>query len=293
MANITASDAVAGDPLADEEEYRKEREREEAREERQKIAEEKAPLDALTVYEVIALHGEEEMRRPTISLWWSGVGAGLGISISLYMMATLRVALEGSPNAYVIEKFGYCFGFLIVVLGRLQLFTENTITPVLPVLRNRTRDSFTCLARLWGVVFVANMVGTFIAAATPVFLPAVVTPEQNQAIYDISLHFAERSVSDTFWTAIPAGFLVAAMVWMLPSSKGFEFWTILVMTYAIAVADTSHVIVGSAEIFTVILHGDLSVLDGFARIFAAGGGNLVGGTLLFAVLAYAQVSEEV
>lgn len=269
-----------------------EKKREEEKAEREKVAESEARLNAPTVYQIIANDGIEEMERPLTSLWWSGVAAGLGISISLYMMAALRVALGDTPGAATLEKFGYCFGFLIVVLGRLQLFTENTITPVLPVLRDCSKKSLYCIGRLWLVVLVANLVGTFLAALMPILFP-MASDAQNKAILDISLHFAERAPVDVFFTAIPAGFLVAAMVWMLVSSKGFEVWTIVLMTFAIAVADTSHVVVGSAEIFTVILHGEMSVFAGFGHIVLAGLGNIVGGTGLFAILAYAQVREEI
>lgn len=267
-------------------------ERAEDKAKRKKKAEDEARLSAPTVYEVIAQDGIEEMERPTKSLWWSGIAAGFGISLSLYMMAALRVALGETPGAGVLEKFGYCLGFLVVVLGRLQLFTENTITPVLPVLRSRTANAFRGIARLWLVVLCANLVGTFLAAAVAVVFP-IASEEQATAILDISLHFAHRPALEVFFTAIPAGFLVAAMVWMLPSSKGFEHWTIIIMTFAIAVADTSHVIVGSTELFTAMLHGETGVGDGLLRLLMAGLGNIVGGTGLFAMLAYAQVSEEV
>ncbi len=255
-------------------------------------AEEYAFPDSLTVYDVVSRAGIEEMQRPLSSLWWSGLAAGICISISLFMMAALRVALEGVPGAAALEKFGYCFGFLIVVLGRLQLFTENTITPVLPAMHERSLEAVKCVARLWSVVFVANLFGTFLSASLPLLFP-IASDEIGKAVLDISLHFAERTPLESFFTAIPAGFLVAAMVWMLPSSNGFEFWTIIAMTYAIAVADTSHVIVGSTELFTVMLHGKMSVIDAVAQLFLTGLGNILGGTGLFALLAYAQVKQEI
>lgn len=265
---------------------------EENKAERKKKAEDEARLSAPTVYEVISNDGIEEMERPLASLWWSGVAAGIGISLSLYMMAALRVSLGDTPGAGSLEKFGYCFGFVIVVLGRLQLFTENTITPVLPVLKNRTKQAFKCIGRLWAVVFVANLVGTFLTAFLAVIFP-ITSEEQSAAILEISLHFAHRPPAEVFFTAIPAGFLVAAMVWMLPSSKGFELWTIVLMTFAIAVADTSHVVVGSTELFVAMLHHEIGVAQGVLLLLMAGAGNILGGTGLFALLAYAQVSEEV
>lgn len=260
--------------------------------EREKRAEKAAPMNAPTVYQIIANDGIEEMERPLNSLWWSGIAAGFGITISLYMMGALRVSLGDTPGAATLEKFGYCFGFLIVVLGRMQLFTENTITPVLPVLRNRSAAAFKCIGRLWVVVLVANLIGTFLAVAFPYFLP-LASDEQNKAMLEISTHFAHRAPVDTFFTAIPAGFLVAAMVWMMPSSKGFEALTIILMTFAIAVADTSHVVVGSAEIWNAMLYGEIGFFGGILQIALAGAGNIIGGSCLFAVLAYAQVSEEI
>ena len=262
-----------------------------ADEHRQQASQEKG-LSAPTVYEIIAAEGVEEMERPLNSLWWSGVAAGLGISLSLYVMAALRASLGDTPGAGVLEKFGYCFGFLVVILGRLQLFTENTITPILPLLRQREQGMFRCVARLWAVVLAANLVGTFLAALIPTIFP-IGTPELMAAMIEISNHFSEREYAHTFFSAIPAGFMVAALVWMLPGSKGFEIWTIVVMTFAIGVTDTSHVVVGSAELFTSILSGDSGIGEALVRLFLAGAGNIVGGTGLFAVLAYAQVSEEI
>ena len=273
-----------GNPSSEEKERKADEHREQASEEK--------GLSAPTVYEIIAAEGVEEMERPMTSLWWSGVAAGLGISLSLYVMAALRAGLGDTPGAGVIEKFGYCFGFLVVILGRLQLFTENTITPILPLLRQREQGMFRCVARLWAVVLAANLVGTFLAALIPMVLP-MGSPELMTALMEISTHFAERGYAHTFFSAIPAGFMVAALVWMLPASKGFEIWTIVVMTFAIGVTDTSHVVVGSVELFAVVLSGESGILEALARLLLAGAGNIVGGSGLFAVLAYAQVSEEI
>ncbi len=286
---MSDSDENGGSRFAD---ARSERTADDKREERLEQAEDHVRLAAPTVYEIISRDGIEEMERPLMSLWWSGVAAGIGISVSLFIMAALRIELEGVPGASALEKFGYSFGFLIVVLGRLQLFTENTITPVLPVLQSGTGEAFRCLGRLWAVVFAANLFGTFLTANMATFLP-ILSAEQLRAVVDISVHFAHRGILESFFTAIPAGFLVAAMVWMLPSSQGFEFWTILVVTYAIAIADTSHVIVGSTELFVALLHGKISVLGMMVQLSATCLGNILGGTGLFAILAYAQVKEEI
>ena len=169
-------------------------------------------LSPLTVYSIILREGEDELRRPKISLWWSGVAAGVGISTSVLVEGIIRSNL-GSDHPYLtlIESLGYSFGFVLVILCRLQLFTENTITVVLPVLADPTRNRFFCAARLWGIVLAANLCGTFLTAAISVhggILPA----ESLAAIMEISRHLAELTPVETFLRGIPSGFFIAAMV---------------------------------------------------------------------------------
>lgn len=244
------------------------------------------------VYEIIRAEGEEELKRPLVSLWWSGIAAGLGISFSVIAEGILHRHLPDAPWRPLIENFGYCFGFLIVVLGRLQLFTENTITAVLPLAKERTWRNLLLTARLWGVVFAANMVGTMLFALSAVFV-GLYSSDQVAGFVEISHHLMEKTPMEMLWHALPAGFLVAAMVWMMPSAEGSEFWIIIAATYLIALGDFAHVIAGSAEAFLLLLSGEIGLgqtLFGF--LLPAFVGNVMGGTILFALLAYAQVKEE-
>lgn len=250
-------------------------------------------LSPLTVYSIILREGEDELRRPKISLWWSGVAAGVGISTSVLVEGIIRSNI-GSDHPYLtlIESLGYSFGFVLVILCRLQLFTENTITVVLPVLADPTRNRFYCAARLWGIVLAANLCGTFLTAAMSVhggILPA----ETLAAIMEISHHLAELTPVETFLRGIPSGFFIAAMVWMLPSAKRSEVLVIVMFTWLIAAGDFTHVIAGSNEIFTLVLNGEMNMLNALVyHIFPVLLGNILGGTGLFAMLAYAQVHEE-
>ena len=249
-------------------------------------------LRAPVVYEVIRREGEEELTRPVGSLWWSGIAAGVGISTSVVAEGLLHDNLPDSSWRPLIENFGYCIGFLIVILGRLQLFTENTITAVLPLAAERTRRNFLYTARLWGTVFAANLVGTFAFAAATVFA-GIFPADQLEAFREISHHLMLKAPMEMLLHAVPAGFLVAALVWMMPSSEGSEFWVILTMTYLIALGDFAHVIAGSAEAFLLLLSGEIGLAKTvFGFVVPAFVGNVIGGTALFAVLAYAQVKKE-
>jgi formate/nitrite transporter FocA (FNT family) len=254
--------------------------------------EERIRLRVPLVYQIIRMEGEEELARPLGSLWWSGVAAGLSISLCLIVEGLLRQNLPDTVWRPLIVNFGYCTGFLIVVLGRLQLFTENTITAVLPVLAKPSRRGFMLTARLWAVVLVANLVGTFIFAVTTRYI-GIFTAEQIDGLLFVSRHFMEKSALEMFLHAIPAGFLIAAMVWMIPSAKGTEFLVITMITYAIALGNFSHVVAGSSEAFLLLAFGEIGVwktLGGFLLLTFIG--NVLGGTVLFTLLAYGQVMEE-
>src|ERR1700685_2000271 len=114
------------------------------------------------IYEIVRRHGEEEIARPIVSLWWSGIAAGLSISFSLLAQAILQLHLPDTSWRSLVSSFGYSVGFLMVSLGRQQLFTENTITVVLPVMADFSLMKLGKLGRMGSVVFIATMTGTLI-----------------------------------------------------------------------------------------------------------------------------------
>lgn len=250
-------------------------------------------LSALTVYSIVLREGEEELRRPKGSLWWSGVAAGIGISTSVLATGIIRSgAAPGAPFLPLIESLGYSFGFVLVIMSRLQLFTENTISVVLPVLASPTRDRFYCTARLWALVFAANLVGTFVTAAIAMY-GGILPDEVLASVLELSRGVAELSPMTALLRGIPAGFFIAALVWMLPSSKGSEVLVIILFTWLIAAGGFTHVVAGSNEIFNLVLLGEMGLLTAFTgHILPILVGNVVGGTGLFAMLAYGQIRQE-
>ncbi|MFK7942634.1 MAG: formate/nitrite transporter family protein [Paracoccaceae bacterium] len=249
-------------------------------------------LSSLTVYEIISAEGREELGRPAASLWWSGVAAGLCISTSVLAEGILHILFEGHPYRPAIENLGYSLGFVLVILARLQLFTENTITVVLPVLKDPSRDALWMSARLWGVVLIANFTGTFLLAALLTH-GGIVPPTHVEGMLEISRHFAHYDAWECFRYGIPAGFFIAAIVWMLPSSQGYELFVIVLFTYLIAMGDFTHVVAGSTEAFLLVWTGEIGMDTAMlGLILPTLAGNIAGGTGLFAVLAYGQVRAE-
>ncbi|HLH92216.1 MAG TPA: formate/nitrite transporter family protein [Xanthobacteraceae bacterium] len=245
------------------------------------------------IYEIVSRLGEEEMARPVTSLWWSGVAAGLSISFSLFAQAILQMHLPDTPWRPLVTSFGYTAGFVMVVLARQQLFTENTITVVLPVMADFNRANVKSLVRMWSVVFLANMAGTLFAALFCTFTP-VISPELRESMLAVSGQLQQSGWAEAFFHAIGAGFLIAAMVWLIPGAESAQFHVIVLMTWLIAIAGFAHVVAGSIEAFMLVLNGRMEVWPMIADFFAPVLiGNIVGGTALFALIAYAQVMREI
>lgn len=249
---------------------------------------------AFVIFEAIRREGEYELARPTSALWWSGVAAGLAISTSVLLKGFLQSILPDSVWADGVSNLGYTIGFLIVILGRMQLFTESTITPILPLFLNPTRYKLYKLGRLWSIVFIANLVGC--AAAAMVLVHGNILPEVRfEGILAISRHYAEASVSQHFAWGIPAGFLIAALVWILPRMESAgEVLMIIIMTYMIGLGGMSHVVAGSTELFVLVARGELGFFSAIANgVLPALAGNILGGTGIFTALTYAQVRQEI
>ncbi len=126
-------------------------------EERSQVAEAQRPRPVV-IYEIIRTEGENEPTRPFSSLWWSGVAAGISIGFSFVGQAALAAYLPDAVWKPFVTSFGYALGFLIVILARQQLFTENVMTAVLLVVSRLELSWLLSMLRLWGIVLTANMV---------------------------------------------------------------------------------------------------------------------------------------
>lgn len=245
------------------------------------------------IYEIVRRQGDEEMARPFVSLWWSGVAAGMSISFSLLASAILQIHLPDSPWRPLITSFGYPAGFVMVVMSRQQLFTETTVTAVLPVIAKFNIGNLARLARMWAIVFTANFAGTLFAALFSTFTPVIDAGLYN-GMLDLSNHLVGYNIYEMFFRGIAAGFLIAAMVWLIPSAETAQFLVIVLMTYLIAAGGFVHIVAGSMSAFLLAFHSDVSWLWVFAHFtLPALIGNVVGGTALFALIAYAQVMKEI
>ena len=257
----------------------------------QEKADEEESLSADITHEVIRREGEEELKRSTAALAWSGFAAGLAMGFSFVAEGIIRSHLPpGAAWAPLVAKLGYPFGFLIVILGSQQLFTENTLTVIVPLLAHRTRKVLGHVARLWSVVLVTNLLGALLFALV-VARTELFKPEVHTAFMEI----AGKAVESGFWLTVLkgvfAGWLIALLVWMLPAAETSHVLVIIVITWLVGVGEFAHIIAGAAEVFYL----------GWAGVLGWGGvlgrfivptliGNVLGGVTLVSALNHAQVT---
>ncbi|WLH45933.1 formate/nitrite transporter family protein [Pseudomonas beijingensis] len=251
------------------------------------------PPRAAVLHEIIRTQGNQELERSIAALWWSALAAGLTMGLSLMAMGLLSSRLPDHEGFKVIASFGYCAGFLAVILARQQLFTENTLTAVLPIMSKPTLGNFGRLLRLWGVVLVGNLCGTLLVAYVMLHLP-IFDPRTDQAFLEIGRKVMENDTGQMFAKGIISGWMIATMVWMIPSMESAKMWIIILITYLMALGDFTHIVVGSAEVSYLVFAGQLSWED-FWMVFAGPtlAGNIVGGSFIFALISHAQIRSEV
>ncbi|EYS33655.1 formate/nitrite transporter family protein [Acinetobacter baumannii 45052_5] len=260
---------------------------------REKMAvEEHEKLSPRLVYEIIRRDGAEELDRPTAALIFSGIAAGLVISFSFVFKAIIASYIPTDAIwTDLITNFGYTIGFLIAILGHMQLFTENTITTVVPLFKPFTLDKLRAVGRLLGIVFLCNIIGT--ALASLFFLTTdLFTPNIDKALDELAHHVASFSAIQNLLKGVMSGLLIAALVWMLPSVSN-KFLVIFFMTYLIGLGDFTHVVVGSTEMSYLVWQGEASLGEYlFNFLIPTTIGNIIGGTGVFTLLIYGQVTEE-
>jgi formate/nitrite transporter FocA (FNT family) len=247
---------------------------------------------ALVIHEIIREEGEQELERTNTALALSGLAGGLSMGFSFLALALLRASMPDTGWRHAVASLGYSVGFIIVVLGRQQLFTENTLTAVLPVLTRQDLKTFWSAARLWGVVLAANLAGTWIFAAilqAPQIFPADVTA----AFQDIARDAIPPVFYATLVKAFLAGWLIALMVWILPAAQSARIFVILIITYVVSLAHLSHIVAGSTEAAYDVLSGAASVGQ-YCVFFLLPTllGNILGGVLLVTILNHGSIAPE-
>ncbi|MEN3290543.1 MAG: formate-nitrite transporter family protein [Bradyrhizobium sp.] len=248
--------------------------------------------NAALIHETIRAEGETELERSWWAILLSGLAAGLSIGLSLVVQGEFHAFIADESVRRLVAPLGYTVGFLVVVLGRQQLFTENTLAPILPLLHHRDRRTFLAVVRLWSLVLVSNIAGTWAVGFALAHTHVFEQPVWN-AFVEISRRTVEGTFSATLLRAIFAGWLIALMMWLLPAAKGSRAHIIIIMTYVLALGEFAHIIAGSVDCSFLVQSGKATLSDYvFVFFIPTLLGNVIGGTTLVALLNYGQVAAE-
>jgi formate/nitrite transporter FocA (FNT family) len=249
---------------------------------------------AKEIHDTVAEAAIDELHRPAMALWWSAVAAGLLICFSFLFGAFLSTLATDESWKRALAALGYPLGFVIVVLSSTQLFTENTLDPILPLLEAPSWKRVKQVMRLWAILLAGNLSGAWLisfvlarTAATPVWLKPALD------------HVAETATQGGFWKtfylAIFAGWLVAIMAWLIHTTQDRFAQVVLIWltTAPISAFGFRHAIAGGVEAFYRAARGSATwgeMVGSF--LIPAVLGNIIGGGLLVALLFYGQVRSD-
>jgi formate/nitrite transporter FocA (FNT family) len=263
--------------------------RQERENEKEKKAKEEGVPEGELIYRSVRQDGDYTLGLTSTELAWSGLAAGLSMGFSLVAEGLLRAHLPHAMWTPLVAKFGYTAGFLIVILGRQQLFTEQTLTAILPLLsRNRPEGTVANVTRVWVIVLLANLLGGAVISGATALTPAF--PEEiHRAFSAIGQEALSTGAGVALVRGIYAGFLIAVMVWLLPGAGAARLWIVVLISYLVGLGAFTHIIAGSAECFYVVFRGERTFAEYAIRYFVPTlVGNAAGGVIFVAALAHAQ-----
>ena len=240
------------------------------------------------IYVQVANNGRHELDRSARALTISGLAGGMMMGLTALSMSIVHAQLGDGKTASFIAYLLYPIGFIAVIVGRAQLFTENTLFPVALVLAER-RHVWRTL-RLWAIVLTSNLVGAFFFALLAVKTEAL-KPEYVTAMSKIGVEAVSVSTSHAFWSAVIGGWMVALVAWLVSGSPSVTGAVMLIwlLAFVVGVGHFAHSIATSGEILASVLHHQVSVRAYFAWLLPAVLGNICGGVLLVTLLEYGQV----
>jgi formate/nitrite transporter FocA (FNT family) len=243
------------------------------------------------IFNQVAQNARGELSRTSVSLAISGVAGGLTMGLTGLSVSILLSMVGGTPAGKVAAYFFYPLGFMVVILGRSQLFTENTLYPVALMLAEK-RHLLSTL-RLWAVVFPANIVGALLFALLAVKTGAL-RPEYVGVLTHLGVEAQSVPMSHVFWSGVVGGWIIAMVAWLVSASHSITGSVMLIwsMTFIVGLGHFAHCIATSGEMISAVLAGQLYVGQFLSWLLPATLGNITGGVLLVTLLEYGQSKLE-
>lgn len=237
-----------------------------------------------------------EYRRHDKALFVSAFSAGLEVGFSLLLMGVLYTLFSdqlSKSGMHLAMAMAYPIGFVFVIIGRSELFTEHTTLAVLPVLSRTV--SVQALAKLWGIVYAGNLIGGYLFS----FILVQIGPGMGTISLEAFHHIAEKLIQYNWWLTLSsgmfAGWLMGLLSWLVTSSRDTisRILVIILVTTIIGLGELHHSIVGSIEMFAGLISSEDITISDYAHFQVwATLGNIIGGTVFVAAIKYGQLGDK-
>jgi formate/nitrite transporter FocA (FNT family) len=239
------------------------------------------------IYKQVSINARQELNRSNTSLAISGFGGGAFMGLTALGVAIPAALLGNSSVAHMVACVFYPLGFIVVMIGRSQLFTENTLYPVALVLAEK-REFWNTL-RLWAIVLPSNIVGALGFAALAALTPSL-EPRFVESLTRLGIQGLSHPASAIFWSGVIGGWMIALAAWLVSGSHSITGSVALIwlLTYVVGAGNFAHCIASSCEILVAVLTGHASWLAYAQWLGPAVAGNICGGVGLVTVIEYGQ-----
>ena len=243
---------------------------------------------AADIYERVKREAGEEIDRPIAALAFSGLFAGASVGFGAIASAAAATALGGHQDAQLVGAIFFPVGFIVVIIGRAQLFTENTLYPVTLVLDERRHLLATL--RLWAVVLSTNLIGAALFALL-LTKTAALTPQIVATVAQAGHHATLGHWASFFWSAVLGGWAVALVAWLVQSGGAVigQIALIWTLVFFVGLLGLDHSVSTTIEVMCAALKSEVHLGHALVWFSAVLLGNIAGGVLITAVLNYGQV----
>jgi formate/nitrite transporter FocA (FNT family) len=252
----------------------------------------KKPYRQILIEEIS--EGQHELDRPPLGSFLSAVSAGLDIGFSLLLMGVVKTMTDGELSRPVVRLLTanmYAVGFIFVVLGRSELFTEHTTLAVLPLINGRS--SIASVARLCGIVYAGNMLGAMVFAALTVMVGPSLHIIDRSVLAKFASDICGHSAGAIVLSAIFAGWLMGLMSWLTTAARDTisQLFIVWLIATAIGLAQFHHAVAGAVEVLAGVFVGGVSLGDFAHFLLWTTLGNAIGGTVFVALLKSSHASR--
>jgi formate/nitrite transporter FocA (FNT family) len=241
------------------------------------------------IFQRIVVAADEEVTASRRELFFSSLAAGFAITLTFLLYVTASAATDNDP---ILSQLLYPLGFIYIILGGYQLYTENTLPPVALVLERLV--SVPKLLKKWGIVLVGNFagggLGALALASTGVF-----SPKASAVAAEIAFTGVDTPMATLFVKAVFAGLIVAGVVWVdfAAGNTTTRLFVIYLAFFAIPLGKLYHVVVSFTEVVYLVALGELALSVGlFEFVLPVLLGNTLGGVVLVTSVNYFQTTRE-